>query len=171
MKSFFLVLLIVCVIGLAGFGYYDMKVRNKALSAVSKQTNEEVSKIAEALGKVEGDVTKVSGNFEKFLRLEEEEAQKRIAAAEAQKKLPFIEIKVDEKYQITRTVLPDEESLKLTWNIYRDGKKVQGRNAANESAFTYFANRPGIYTVYVTGSIDGTYRVVSNVVFYEVEEK
>jgi len=81
----------------------------------------------------------------------------------------YVTITVNADYMISRTVVDPALERNLTWNVYHNGRHKLSRNAINETAFTYFANKPGFYTVYVTAFIDDAYRVVSNVIFYEVK--
>jgi hypothetical protein len=85
-------------------------------------------------------------------------------------KLPFVSLTIDSNHRITRTVIESEFAKNLTWHIIRDGKQVLGRNAQNETSYQYFDNSPGQYTVYVTAFIDGSSRVISNVIFYNITE-
>ena len=52
--------------------------------------------------------------------------------------------------------------------VIYNGKVVLERNAEREKEFSYFSPKPGIYTVYLSKPIDGHYKVISNVVSYEV---
>ena len=82
---------------------------------------------------------------------------------------PFVTIAVGPDLTITRTVAGSESAQNLTWNILRNGTMLLGRNAKNETSYKYYDHRPGLYTVYMTAFIDGAYRVISNVIFYEVK--
>ena len=53
-------------------------------------------------------------------------------------KLPFVTLTVDSGYTIRRTVIESKFAKNITWNIIRNGQQVLGRNAQNETQYTYF---------------------------------
>lgn len=57
----------------------------------------------------------------------------------------------------------------LQWVIEKDGEAVLKRNAANELNYTYFRNDAGSkFRVWLEKFIDGEYKIVSNLIEYEV---
>ncbi len=79
-----------------------------------------------------------------------------------------VEIWLDEKNTVHRTGAGDDID-SLTWEIIYNGERVLSRNAISETEYKYFGNEPGTYTIYMTSFIDGSYKVVSNVVSYTIE--
>ena len=132
------------IAGWVGAYLVEMRLESHVIAAEEAAKNTQ-SKVADLLNKIEVKVETTKG------------------------KSPFVTLTVDSNYTIRRTVIESEFAKNLTWNINRNGHEVLGRKAQNETQYTYFANTPGFYAVYVTAFIDGTYRVISNVVFYEVK--
>ena len=140
-----IVLSVLFLTGAIGAYIFGLKLESRVIAAEQAAIQTQL-KVAELLNKIEVKVETPKGN------------------------LPFVTLSVDSNYAISRTVIESEVAKSLTWNIIRNGHQVLGRSAKNETQYTYFANTPGLYAVYMTAFIDGSYRVISNVVFYEVKQ-
>ena len=82
--------------------------------------------------------------------------------------LPFtVEIWVDENNTIHRASVP--EGSDIAWVFIYNGDEVLARNAENETEYTYYDQKSGVYTVYIATFIDQRYMAVSNIVSYTVE--
>ena len=79
-----------------------------------------------------------------------------------------VEIWVDEQNTVHRTGV-DSSVTSLGWVVLYNGEEVLSRNALNETAYKYYRDNPGTYTIYMDSFIDGSYKVVSNVVSYFIE--
>lgn len=79
-----------------------------------------------------------------------------------------VEIWIDEENNIHRTGVGNDVD-SLHWEIIYNGERVLSRNALNETVYQYFRSDPGTYTIYVKSFVDGSYKIVSNVISYSIE--
>lgn len=92
-----------------------------------------------------------------------------IPAEEYTPEFPSAEIWLDKNYTVHRTDVKNDNGRSLAWVVVYNGKKVLQRNARGETEYEYYRRDPGTYTIYLEQFVDGQYRVISNVVSYEIE--
>ena len=86
--------------------------------------------------------------------------------------IPQCVVAVDKDLTLRRTEVKHDPGSALSWVIRKDGRVVLERNARDEMAYQFVGNaQPGVYTVYLHQFVDGAYRVISNVVSYEVPDE
>lgn len=85
---------------------------------------------------------------------------------------PACVISVDSDHTLRRTKVKNDPGTGLAWVIRKEGQIALERNAREEMSYQFVGNtEPGIYTAYLHQFVDGAYRVISNVVSYEITEK
>lgn len=81
---------------------------------------------------------------------------------------PYVEIWMDKDYTINRTSEENGQG-NLGWVVVYNGEVVLQRNAEGEMSYSYFGTDKGAYVIYMTDFVDGQYRVISNVIAYNIE--
>lgn len=81
---------------------------------------------------------------------------------------PYATLWIDEDRTVNWTAVENDNGESLQLIVTYNGNVVLGWNARGETQYKYFREEPGTYAFYLEQFIDGQYRVISNIVSYQI---
>lgn len=87
--------------------------------------------------------------------------------------MPSAQLWITPDHVLFRTAVPELQGKSLGWTVLHDGRMVLQRSAGNELKFDLFSTvprKPGGYVVYLSSFVDGSYRAVSNILAFHLDD-